>query len=167
MQNIPGHSLPPCSEEALGDALFHYTTADGLIGIFQNKELWNTAYYCANDESELITGKGVLTPLFKKKSHELEKGNDPRVNTFRQRGTNIRDFAENFEQQIIALALSSLSAYITCFCKPSREEDFHHGLLSHTDQPDCVCLIGARRRSAPRLGTGGHICFTSSYFFHS
>lgn len=130
MQKIPGHSLPSCSEEALGDALFHYTTADGLIGIFQNKELWNTAYYCANDESELITGKGILTPLFKKKSYELKKENDPRVNIFRQRGTDILDFADNFEQQIIALALSSLSAYITCFCKPNREEDFHHGLLS-------------------------------------
>lgn len=130
MQNIPGHSIPSCSEEALGDALFHYTTADGLIGIFQNIELWNTAYYCANDESELITGKGILTPLFKKKSYDLEKENDPRVNTFRQRGTDIRDFAEKFEQQIIALALSSLSAYITCFCKPNRDEDFQHGLLS-------------------------------------
>ena len=130
MQKIPGHSLPSFSDEALEDALFHYTTADGLIGIFQNKELWSTAHYCANDESELITGKGILTPLFKEKSYELEKENDPRVNLFRKRGTSIIDFADGFEQQIIALTFNSLSAYITCFCKPNREEDFHHGLLS-------------------------------------
>lgn len=79
MQKIPCHALPTCSDEALGDALFHYATADGLIGIFQDNELWNTAYYCANDESELNLGKGILTPLFRQKSRALEKEDDPRV----------------------------------------------------------------------------------------
>lgn len=130
MNNIPGHSLPTYSDDSREDALFHYTTVEGLLGIIQSGEVWSTAYYCANDESELATGRGTLTPLFRNKSHELIKENDRRVEILWQRGTDIRDFADNFEQHISELALSLLCAYITCFCKPSCEEDFHHGLLS-------------------------------------
>ena len=35
---IPGHSLPTYSDAARDDALFHYTTANGLIGIFESGE---------------------------------------------------------------------------------------------------------------------------------
>ncbi len=65
MKEIPGHILPTYSDDAREDALFHYTTADGLIGIFDKGEIWSTAYYCANDESELAEGKGILKPLFR------------------------------------------------------------------------------------------------------
>ncbi len=40
------------------------------------------------------------------------------------------DYADGFERQLTALTISSLAAYITCFCKPSGKEDFLHGLLS-------------------------------------
>jgi len=33
----------------------------------------------------------------------------------------------------------------------------------HTNQPDCVCLIGARRRSAPRLVSKSRIVKCSEY----
>ena len=56
MSEIPGHTSPPYSEDSRDDALFHYTTADGLIGIFQSEEIWGTAYYCSNDASELTAG---------------------------------------------------------------------------------------------------------------
>jgi len=112
MNKIPGHTLPTYSEDSREDALFHYTTGSGLIGILSSNEIWNTAYYCANDESELSVCKGVL------------------VHTFRNRGVDIRDYADKFEQTIISFALHVFCVYITCFCKPSSKEDFHHGLLS-------------------------------------
>lgn len=56
MRDIPNHISPTYSDEARDDALFHYTTASGLIGILNANELWSTAYYCANDESELTAG---------------------------------------------------------------------------------------------------------------
>jgi hypothetical protein len=93
-------------------------------------QIWGTAYYCANDESELAAGKGVLTPLFRSATYKLIEAQDSRVVTFSQRGVDVRDYAEHFEQQVSAMALGSLCAYITCFCKPTGEEDFHHGLLS-------------------------------------
>jgi hypothetical protein len=130
MSEIPGHLLPTYSDASRDDALFHYTTANGLIGIFHTGEIWGTAYYCANDESELAAGKGVLAPLFRSTTYKMIEAGDSRVETFRKRGVDIREHADQFEQQIAAMALSSLCAYITCFCKPASEEDFQHGLLS-------------------------------------
>ena len=110
--------------------LFHYTTANGLLGILRNNEIWSTAYYCANDESELGVGKGVLTPLFLSKTHEMIRAAHPQVRTFSKRGVDIRHYADQFEQRIVGHALSLLCVYITCFCKPINTEDFTHGLLS-------------------------------------
>ena len=130
MTDIPIHTLPSDSDAAREDALFHYTTANGLIGILSTGELRGTAYYCANDESELAAGRGVLTPLFRKSTHKLIDAKDPCVLTFARRGVDILHYADQFEQHIAGMALGVLSAYITCFCKPTPEEDFHHGLLS-------------------------------------
>ena len=130
MSKMPGHTSPPYSEDARDDALFHYTSADGLIGILQNKEIWSTAYYCLNDESELAAGKGILTPIFSLATHEMIQDDDPLVQLFGSRGIDIREYARDFEQKIIGHTFHKLCAYITCFCKPAGEEDFKHGLLS-------------------------------------
>lgn len=130
MSDIPNHTSPPYSEGARDDALFHYTTAKGLIGVLSTGQIWSTAYYCANDESELATGKGVLSPLFRSRTFELRKQNDPRVLKFARHGVDVLEYAAQFEHQITSRALSLLCAYITCFCKPTGKEDFSHGLLS-------------------------------------
>ena len=44
-RDIPGHILPTYSDQSRDDALFHYTTAEGLIGILSKGEIWGTAYY--------------------------------------------------------------------------------------------------------------------------
>jgi hypothetical protein len=129
--DIPNHSLPTYSEEARNDALFHYTNGNGLLGILSKNELWSTAYYCVNDESELSVGKGVLTRMFSLKTHEMIAARDPRVKIFFDRGVDIlKDYAQNFERSILGTALSELCVYISCFCKANGKEDFLHGLLS-------------------------------------
>lgn len=130
MEELPGHALPTYSEESSEDTLFHYTTANGLLGILRHKEIWSTAYYCANDVSELSAGKDVLTPIFRSKTYQMIQEADSRVNTFRHRGVDIREYADKFEQTIFSFALNFFCVYITCFCKPSGKEDFLHGLLS-------------------------------------
>ena len=127
---IPTHLSPPYSDDAIKDALFHYTTGDGLHGILSNKELWSTAYFCMNDESELKTGRGILASLFSLKTHDLIEKNDPAVQTISRRGVDIREYPRNFEDELIGLALSDLCIYLTCFCIPTTKEDFTHGLLS-------------------------------------
>lgn len=128
--DLPGHSLPNYSDAVRDNTLFHYTNASGLIGIFDSKEIWGTAYYCANDEQELAAGSGVLRRLFRERAHQLRQENDKRAELFARRGVDIMEYADGFERRLTALAMSSLVAYITCFYKPSAEEDFHHGLLS-------------------------------------
>lgn len=130
LMELPGHSLPTFSDAARDDALFHYTTATGLIGIFDSGEIWSTAYYCANDEQELSAGAGVLARLFRERAYQLSAAKDPRAILFARRGVDIMEYADGFEGHLIALTMNSLVAYITCFYKPSGREDFLHGLLS-------------------------------------
>ena len=130
MPEYPSHFLPNWSDDARLDALFHYTTASGLAGILGSRAIRSTAYYCANDEQELTAGRGVLTTLFRQELFELEKNNDPRIETFLRRGVDPTEYAEHFEGLVTSMTLSALCAYITCFCRPTTKEDFHHGLLS-------------------------------------
>ena len=130
MSQIPAHKSPSFSENALDDALFHYTSADGLLGILSSGELWSTAYYCTNDESEITSGRGILSPMFLQETHKMVAENDPLVTTFSNRGIDIFDYARGFEQQIIGQTFSTICTYITCFCKARTKEDFTHGLLS-------------------------------------
>ena len=60
----------------------------------------------------------------------MVQDNDPLVRIFNERGVNISEYVRGFEQTIIGHTFSKLCAYITCFCKPTGEEDFKHGLLS-------------------------------------
>lgn len=130
MSDLPGHTSPPYSENSRADALFHYTSADGLLGILESGEIWSTAYYCLNDESELNVGKDFLTPGLRTATYEMIRDNDPLVQTFKARGVDIQDYADKYEQWIIDHAFHRLCTYVTCFCKPTGREDFGHGLLS-------------------------------------
>jgi hypothetical protein len=58
------------------------------------------------------------------------KEEDPRVKYFSKWGVDISDHADEFEGRVISHALNVLCVYITCFCRPSTKEEFHHGLLS-------------------------------------
>lgn len=130
MPNIPPHFLPNYTEQSKADALFHYTTAAGLIGILTSGQIWSTAYYCTNDESELTTGQGILRPLFYQEAHRLREAGDRRAQIFANRGVDINHYADHFEKAIAGASLSQLCTYITCFFRPSNKEDFIHGLLS-------------------------------------
>lgn len=130
MPSLPSHFLPNYTDQSKADALFHYTTAAGLIGILTSGQIWSTAYYCTNDESELTTGQGVLRPLFYQEAHRLREAGDRRVQIFANRGVDIDYYADQFEKAISGSALSHLCTYITCFFRPSAKEDFLHGLLS-------------------------------------
>jgi hypothetical protein len=92
--------------------------------------VWSTAYHCANDESELATGRGALTPLFRNFTYKMIESDDPRVMKFGGRGVDVMSYADNFESLMVSTALTRVNTFITCFCKASAKEDFSHGLLS-------------------------------------
>ena len=63
--------LSPVANEyhkMIPDILYHYTTADGLIGIVNNRELWFSRYDCLNDAGQ---GKYILE-VYKKTIELLE-----------------------------------------------------------------------------------------------
>jgi len=130
MLPVLGYSLPRFTDASEQDALFHYTTATGLIGIFRDRELWSTAYHCANDESELAAGKGVVEPLFRDETVNLIRRGDARIETFYRRGVEPRQYGDQFEETILRFAFAELTTFVSCFCKPAGKEDFEHGLLS-------------------------------------
>ena len=127
---LPPHFLPNYSDAERDDSLFHYTSAAGVTGILTSGQIWSTAYYCTNDETELSTGQGILRPLFYREAARLRQIQDPRVDIFASRGVDIDHYADIFEQQLVGTALSRLCTYVTCFFRPTCKEDFHHGLLS-------------------------------------
>jgi len=130
MLPVLGYGLPRFDDVAREDALFHYTTAAGLHGIFQARELWSTAYHCANDESELLAGKDVLQPLFRDETSRLINCKDRRIEIFYRRGVDPRQYGEQFEEMLLRFALGRLTTFVSCFCKPADKEDFENGLLS-------------------------------------
>lgn len=129
-KHIYGYLTPTYSDEAREDALFHYTTGVGLSGIIQNRELWATAYYCTNDDSELSMGRGFLTPYFVSHTKQLIDTNDATIQKIRANGVNPYIHANSFEQFVVENALAAFPAFICCFCKANSKEDFSHGLLS-------------------------------------
>lgn len=130
MLTIPGYSLPKYSEEVRDDALFHYTTGSGLVGIFETQALWCTAYFCANDESELSIGRGVLMPMLVEYTSSLIKSESRLVQVFASRGVEIWEYTRSFEASLVGFALNTMCPFISCFCKPAGKEDFTNGLLS-------------------------------------
>lgn len=130
MQQINGHVTSRYSEEAAKDALFHYTTATGLLGIIENKGLWSTAHYAANDESELSFGEKVLSAIFSEEYYSIEKKSPEIIDDIRKNGVQPSSCIQDFAKLLPSLTLSSLSTFFTCFCRCKNEEDFQHGLLS-------------------------------------
>lgn len=128
--NTPNHALPEATDDAIRDALFHYTTASGLIGILSGNSLWSTSYYCANDASEHIAGSGLLTQWFREEAFRLKQNEASSATVLANRGLDITSYADAHERRITQHALSVLCSYISCFCRASGKEDFLHGLLS-------------------------------------
>ena len=73
---------------------------------------------------------GTTSVYSTRATYKMIKDNEALVETFRSRGVDILEYAQKFEQTIIAHIFHALCAYITCFCKPTGPEDFRHGLLS-------------------------------------
>jgi len=48
--------------------LYHYTNAEGLIGIFEKKKIWASNLYFMNDSSELELTKTLFTEVIKKQN---------------------------------------------------------------------------------------------------
>lgn len=112
------------------DAIFHYTNADGLFGILTKKEIWSTAYFTTNDESELSAVEGILADLCKEFTIQLVSDKHEYVDLFRKHGINIFEYPKEFEEIWFDSMVETFDIYITCFCRANSELEFQDGLLS-------------------------------------
>ena len=104
------------------DALFHYTSADGLLGILSRGQLWCTAYIGSNDESELTFGHGLIASL-------LTGGDSADLVKDRlRRDPNV--VAHEFETDIVSVLGSNITTYSAFFRTTSSERVYLDGLLS-------------------------------------
>ncbi len=61
------------TEDTLPETLYHYTTADGLLGILQEKALWATKIQYLNDASEFTEPIQVAENLLRRLARQSEE----------------------------------------------------------------------------------------------
>jgi len=87
----------------LPENLYHYTSADGMMGILEKKEIWATQYQYVNDSSELIYGRQLARNLIlmhnKTYAHVI----------VRRMLKNLLEHMDNDRQQT--------QNFIACFCE--------------------------------------------------
>ena len=113
----------------LDDAVFHYTTAEGLFGILSSGQLWSTAHVATNDESELKHGQGVLASVLQESGTvgQVKERVDAALQTLE---LDLADAAANFEDHLVFVMDHFVAAYLSSFCRARSEKDYLDGLLS-------------------------------------
>ena len=113
----------------LDDAVFHYTSAKGLLGILSSGQLWSTAHIATNDESEFRYGQGVLASVLEASGAVGQM--DARVLAALEKlGMNHAEAAASFEDHLVFVMDHFVTAYVTSFCRARSEKDYLDGLLS-------------------------------------
>ena len=113
----------------LDDAVFHYTSAEGLLGILSSGQLWSTAHVSTNDESEFKYGRGVLEALVKK--HRFDGENQKRVDAaLRALELDFDEAAASFEDHVAFVMDHFITVYMSSFCRARSKKDYLDGLLS-------------------------------------
>lgn len=84
------------------DLLFHYTNAQGLVGILETSRLWATNYRFLNDSSEIKYGAALFEAV---RSEYAERTSNPVVAEFLRRA------------QVTSNAFDGMfDVYVSCFC---------------------------------------------------
>lgn len=128
--NTPIKQSTQSPEIDLGNALFHYTSAAGLIGIFESRSLWGTAHYCTNDESEMSAVSEEIKEVLKNWGEEFFRVNPQMKEIWIQRDVDTAYFTDEFSNIMSDYTKKFVITYITCFCSAHTVEVFQHGLLS-------------------------------------
>lgn len=90
--------------------LYHYTTAEGLKGIIENKELWASSAYYLNDSAEVLYGYRLLDLALE---DWLSRANPQASAVSRGLAESLRRYFghDALERNVIT------PIYLTCFCE--------------------------------------------------
>jgi hypothetical protein len=95
------HENPP-------KVLFHYTAADGLLGMLQNRAMWATHVRFMNDTSEMAYGIEFVRESCREYSDRLARSNRKLWNRFQHFEKMIRLILDDSQQ--------NTKHYLVCFC---------------------------------------------------
>ncbi len=90
------------------DYLYHYTTAEGLIGIVTNREIWCTSILCMNDPSEFREGLTLAAQ---------------HLSRLKEDGTSTGEITYELADTLARLARPSLTTIRTFVCSFSEDPD--------------------------------------------
>jgi Protein of unknown function (DUF2971) len=117
-------------------SLFHYTTAEGLLGIIKDRCLWATHAEFSNDTSECKLLKSyvakLITPHIAKLTPTLIEKLYVSESLLKEHGTSIyEDQADEIGQVLLDVTNKVFPYYITSFCiHEEGKDEFKNGLLS-------------------------------------
>jgi hypothetical protein len=116
--------------------LFHYTTAQGLLGIVQNRCLFATHAEFSNDSTECKLLLPLLEEIFVREYEQLvpkliDRG-QMAAEFLKEHGTNVYKLEAKNSARVMLKATNNVAPYfITSFCiHPRSSYEYQNGLLS-------------------------------------
>jgi hypothetical protein len=115
--------------------IFHYTNADGLLGILKSKALWATHYRYLNDTSEAAVIRSLILPILEEETAKImpklaERGLLEGYYEFHG-GRADALLAEGQYKSLVRVIDVVSPFYVLSFCKHQLgSPEFKHGLLS-------------------------------------
>ena len=141
------HRTPPSDEPAL---LYHYTDAQGLIGILTDARLHVSRGVCLNDPNELAYGEGLARAILKQRARDLDKPEPTLLGYFNTAAADFRGFAADPDETLRGPREVRLDPFVTSF---SSDSDLL-GLWAYYAREGGYC-IGFRRDRLANLRDGG------------
>jgi hypothetical protein len=93
------HESPPLT-------LYHYTTADGLIGMLQSRQIWATNVRFMNDTSELAYGVRLVRAVFEKIGARAIRGSARNILLYEIVRAGVSEMLDDAERNTIHYAAS-------------------------------------------------------------
>lgn len=102
------------------ETVFHYTAADGLLGILETRHLWVSDIEFLNDVQEVRYGIDIVRAAFEQRRYELENHRDPDDNEALRQWGETQSLLDALESRFPATGgfrnLWERMPYVTSFC---------------------------------------------------
>lgn len=122
-----GRKVPDSSE--IENALFHYTTNDGVSGILNNNSLFASLCGISNDSSEIEYAISVIYNIFRPHAEEYIYSHE-KIGDLISDGADITSLPHSYLKLIVWSMLKTKRIFTISFCKHNNNQNYLHGLLS-------------------------------------
>jgi hypothetical protein len=75
MKEVANEEPMKASSDKPPEVIYHYTTAEGLVGILENAELWVSRAVCLNDLKEIVYGEQLVRAILSERAERFKPDN--------------------------------------------------------------------------------------------